>query len=86
MKRAFLAHALMRKDHDEHWTERTSMTPALMPKTIESVWAPLYAKLAPAYLDQLPPVRWSISFPLSHDPLSRAFWQALCAQAPIRIS
>ena len=52
MKRAFLAHTLMRKDHDEHRTERMAMMPALMPKTIRSVWAPLYAKLAAAYLDQ----------------------------------
>ena len=36
MKRAFLAHTLMRKDHDEHRTERMAMMPALMPKTIES--------------------------------------------------
>jgi cytochrome P450 family 104 len=53
MKRAFLAHTLMRKDHDEHRTERMAMMPALMPKTIESVWAPLYAKLAATYLDRL---------------------------------
>jgi cytochrome P450 len=33
MKRAFLAHTLMRKDHDEHRTERMAMMPALMPKT-----------------------------------------------------
>jgi cytochrome P450 len=44
----------MRKDHDEHRTERMAMMPALMPKTIDSVWAPLYAKLAAAYLDRLP--------------------------------
>src|SRR5256885_2615793 len=30
-----------------------AMMPAMMPKTIESVWAPLYAKLAVAYLDRL---------------------------------
>jgi cytochrome P450 len=54
MKRAFLARTLMREDHDEHRTERMAMMPALMPKTIESVWAPLYAKLAAAYLDRLP--------------------------------
>ena len=30
------------------------MMPALMPKTIESDWAPLYAKLAAEYLDRLP--------------------------------
>src|SRR5258705_1103363 len=54
MKRAFLAHTLMRKDHDQHRTERMAMMPALMTKTIESVWALLYAKLAAAYLDRLP--------------------------------
>ena len=41
----------MRKDHYEH---RKAMMPALMPKTIEFVWAPLYAKLAATYLDRLP--------------------------------
>jgi cytochrome P450 len=51
MKRAFLAPTLMRKDHDEHRTERMPMMPALMPKTIETVWAPLYTKLAAAYVD-----------------------------------
>src|ERR1700712_6131878 len=54
MKRAFLARTLMRKDHEEHRAERMAMMPALMPKTIESVWAPLYAKLASEYLDRLP--------------------------------
>src|SRR6201990_1261354 len=54
MKRAFLGHTLMRKDHDEHRTERMAMMPALMPKTIDTVWAPLYAQLAAAYLDRLP--------------------------------
>src|SRR4051812_5011904 len=53
MKRAFLAHTLMRKDHDEHRTERMAMMPALMPKTIDTVWASLYAKLAADYLDRL---------------------------------
>jgi len=54
MKRAFLARTLMRKDHDEHRAERMAMMPALMPKTIEEVWAPLYAKLAADYLGRLP--------------------------------
>src|SRR6266699_334474 len=45
MKRAFLAHTVMRKDHDEHRTERMAMMPALMPKTIESVWAPRNATM-----------------------------------------
>ena len=54
MRRAFLAHTLMRKDDAEHRAERMAMMPALMPKTIEAEWAPLYAKLAAAYLDRLP--------------------------------
>lgn len=53
MQRAFLAHTLMRKDHDEHRSERMAMMPALMPKTIESDWAPLYEQFAAAYLDRL---------------------------------
>jgi cytochrome P450 len=54
MRRAFQAHTLMRKDDDEHRAERMAMMPALMPKTIESAWAPLYTKLAAEYLDRLP--------------------------------
>src|SRR6266436_1545250 len=70
MKRAFLAHTLMRKDHDEHRTERMAMMPALMPKTIESVWAPLYAKLAAAYLDRLPRGEVVDLFPALAGPLA----------------
>ncbi|MBD9529400.1 cytochrome P450 [Paracoccus sp. PAR01] len=54
MKRAFLAHTLMRKDGKEHLAERMAMAPALMPKTIQEVWAPLYRQLADEYLDRLP--------------------------------
>jgi cytochrome P450 len=75
MKRAFLAHTLMRKDHDEHRTERMAMMPALMPKTIESVWAPLYAKLAATYLDRLRRGEVVDLFPLSQDRLPRGFWR-----------
>jgi cytochrome P450 len=70
MKRAFLARTLMRKDHDEHRTERMAMMPALMPKTIESVWAPLYAKLAAAYLDRLPRGEVVDLFPALAGPLA----------------
>src|SRR5258706_2286698 len=70
MKRAFLAHTLMRKDHDEHRTERMAMMPALMPKTIESAWAPLYAKLAAAYLDRLPRGEVVDLFPALAGPLA----------------
>src|SRR3954453_786395 len=70
MKRAFLAHTLMRKDHDEHRMERMAMLPALMPKTIERVWAPLYAKLANEYLDHLPRGEVVDLFPTLAGPLA----------------
>src|SRR6201996_1635381 len=70
MKRAFLAHTLMRKDHDEHRAERMAMMPALMPKTIESVWGPLYAKLAAAHLDRLPRGEAVDLFPALAGPLA----------------
>ena len=54
MRRAFLAHTLMRKDHDEHRAERMAMLPALMPKAIGSDWAPLYTTLCERYLARLP--------------------------------
>ena len=70
MLRAFQAHTLMRKDHDEHWAERMAMMPALMPKTIESGWAPLYVKLAAAYLDRLPRGEVVDFFPALAGPLA----------------
>ncbi|MGX4807217.1 cytochrome P450 [Bradyrhizobium guangdongense] len=70
MKRAFLAHTLMRKDHAEHRSERMAMMPALMPKTIEAVWAPLYAKLAGEYLDRLPRGEVVDLFPTLAGPLA----------------
>src|SRR5256884_6561864 len=70
MKRAFLAHTLMRKDHDEHRAERMAMMPALIPKTIESIWAPLYAKLAASYLDRLPRGEVVDLFPALAGPLA----------------
>lgn len=54
MRRAFRVHTLMRKDGAEHMAERMAMAPALMPKTIQDVWAPLYRKIAAEYLDRLP--------------------------------
>lgn len=54
MKRAFRAHTLMRKDGADHMAERMAMAPALMPKTIQDVWVPLYRKFAAEYLDRLP--------------------------------
>ena len=54
MRRAFQANTLMRKDHEEHRAERMAMLPALMPKTIESHWEPLYRRIAADYVGRLP--------------------------------
>ncbi|CCD89257.1 Cytochrome P450 [Bradyrhizobium sp. ORS 285] len=70
MKRAFLAHTLMRKDHDEHRAERMAMMPALMPKTIEAVWEPLYTQFATEYLDRLPRGEIVDLFPALAGPLA----------------
>ena len=57
MKRAFLAHTLMRKDHEEHRAERMAMMPdADAEDDPDRTGAPLYAKLAAAgHLDRLCP-------------------------------
>jgi cytochrome P450 family 104 len=70
MQRAFRAHTLMRKDHDEHRAERMAMMPAWMPKTIESAWVPLYTKLAASYLDRLPRGESVDLFPALAGPLA----------------
>jgi hypothetical protein len=54
MRRAFLAHTLMRKDGEEHRRERMAMQPAFSPKVIKTDWADLYRKIAAKYLDRLP--------------------------------
>ena len=54
MKRAFLAHTLMRKDGAEHLRERNAMAPAFSAKTIQTEWIPRYREIAAEYLDRLP--------------------------------
>ncbi|MCK7615600.1 cytochrome P450 [Roseibium sediminicola] len=54
MRRAFLAHTLMRKDGEEHRRERMAMQPAFSPKVIKTDWADLYRTIATDYLDRLP--------------------------------
>ena len=54
MKRAFLAHTLMRKDGEDHLRERNAMAPAFSPKTIQTEWIPRYREIAADYLDRLP--------------------------------
>ena len=54
MKRAFLAHTLMRKDGPAHARERNAMAGAFAPKAIRETWEPLYREIATAYVAALP--------------------------------
>ena len=54
MKRAFLAHTLMRKDGSDHRQERMAMAPSLSSRVVRQVWAPLYTEYAEAYVGKLP--------------------------------
>jgi len=54
MKRAFLAHTLMRKDGQAHADERGAMQPAYAPSNIRDVWVPLYSQIAEEYVGRLP--------------------------------
>lgn len=54
MKRAFLAHTLMRKDGTEHRQERMAMAATLAPKTVKETWVPLYRQYAEDYVSRLP--------------------------------
>lgn len=54
MKRTYQAHTLMRKDGAEHMRERMAMLPALMPKTLNDHWLPIYRRITEDYLDRLP--------------------------------
>lgn len=54
MKRAFLAHTLMRKDGDDHLRERMAMAPAFGAKVIRDHWIPIYENIADEYVARLP--------------------------------
>lgn len=54
MKRAFLAHTLMRKDGEAHARERGAMAPAFAPKNIKGCWQPIYTQVAEDYIGRLP--------------------------------
>lgn len=50
MKRAFLAHTLMRKDGHAHMRERMAMAPAYSAKNITQHWMPIYEKIADEFV------------------------------------
>lgn len=54
MKRAFLAHTLMRKDGAEHMRERMAMAVAYSAKNISSHWLPIYNRIADEMVAGLP--------------------------------
>ena len=54
MKRAFLAHTLMRKDGEAHALERNAMGSAYSAANIRDVWLPEYAKIAESFVSRLP--------------------------------
>lgn len=54
MKRAFLAHTLMRKDGNDHRRERMAMVHTLSSRVVKQVWAPRYAQYAEEYVSRLP--------------------------------
>ncbi len=54
MQRAFRAHTLMRKDGEEHATERGAMAPAFTARNIKQCWEPIYTRIAEDYISRLP--------------------------------
>lgn len=54
MKRAFLAHTLMRKDGAEHMRERMAMAPAYSAANIKNHWMPIYEGIADQFVADLP--------------------------------
>lgn len=54
MKRAFLAHTLMRKDGEAHLRERNAMAPSYSASNIRDVWLPIYTKIAEEFVAKLP--------------------------------
>lgn len=70
MERAFEAHTLMRKDGEEHMSERQAMMPTFAPKAIKSHWIPLYEQYAAEYLGKLPRDEPVDLFPALAGPLA----------------
>ncbi len=54
MRRAFLAHTLMRKDGDAHRRERMAMASAFSPRAVKTLWMPRFEKVARSYVAALP--------------------------------
>lgn len=54
MRRAFLAHTLMRKDGEDHMRERMAMAPAYSAKNITGHWLPIYERVADEMIGSLP--------------------------------
>lgn len=77
MKRAFLAHTLMRKDGADHRAERMAMMQAFNPRVIENHWVPMYRKMATEILDRLPKGEIVDLFPTLAGPLAARLLAAM---------
>ena len=54
MERAFQAQTLMKKDGEEHQSERNAMAMAYTPKSVVDVWQSVHAEIAEEFVDRLP--------------------------------
>ncbi len=68
MERAFQAQTLMKKDGDEHQSERNAMAMAYTPKSIVDVWQSVHAEIAEEFVDRLPQNETIDLFPVLAGP------------------
>jgi cytochrome P450 len=68
MERAFQAQTLMKKDGDEHQSERNAMAMAYTPKSIVDVWQSVHVEIAGEFVDRLPQNETIDLFPVLAGP------------------
>jgi cytochrome P450 len=68
MERAFQAQTLMKKDGDEHQSERNAMAMAYTPKSIVDVWQSVHVEIAEEFIDRLPQNETIDLFPVLAGP------------------
>jgi cytochrome P450 len=68
MERAFQAQTLMKKDGDEHQSERNAMAMAYTPKSIVDVWQSVHVEIAEEFVDRLPQNETIDLFPVLAGP------------------
>ena len=68
MERAFQAQTLMKKDGEEHQSERNAMAMAYTPKSIVDVWQSVHVEIAEEFIDRLPQNETIDLFPVLAGP------------------